>query len=712
MTSLLDQVRAARQAQGEQSLVDQVRSARAASRQPQQQQSQIGALAREFVSGVAGGSGGDEFVSGARALLGANPNAQGGLDWLQYGDSSLSERYGENLSYTRGKMGEFQDERPFLAGTARVGGAITGAGLAASALPIKAAATTAGRGAQLVGGGLVGGAVEGFTAGEGAQDRLVQAGIGAGVGAVFAPLVGVPLNALTSYAQRKGGQALSAVFRNRRMYNHNSGQLTEAGQKRLIALGFQPDELSEEMQRAFGQVASEAVEQGRDVPASEMARRATANRFDVPLTRGQATGDVMQTAAEEQFRAGVRGRRAMEVMGSFDDVQRAAIEEAREGLGQRVGGEAVDRIDAADAVIEGVRREAEAARLAGRAAYQAVDDMGAALTGESVDRLGERIGNAVRVAGFQVDETTPNAQAALGFLSRSLSDANGSVPFTQIERARQQLVRLRSASMSGSSGADQIAMREVMDSFDSWVDDAITTALNQGDEAVLDQVKSARSLWGKYRSTYLSKEGADRFIQKVVEDDISPDQVASWLYGAATTPGGGQTSLVAARMKDILGADSPEWAMVRRAAWDHITKAPEGQDFGVQRISTNLSKFLDSKGKTLSRELFSPQEIQQMKDFMRLMKNLTPPAKATNPSGSGYEIQRGMTQLMGTIFGASTGGAMGAAAGRQAAASGADWTGTLAAKAAVKGIVRPPNVSGAVGAGVGVGGVAQEQTVR
>lgn len=656
---------------------------------------------------------GDEYLAGLSAVLGVQSDGKGGANWFQY-DRPLAERYDVALGEIRRELGEYQDENPGKALTAQIVGGVSTAVAGGSALGVKAAATTPGRVAQVVGGGAAGGGLEGFGSGEGGvSNRLVNSGIGAGVGAVFAPVVGFGLSKIARFAQEKGGKALRSVFANRQLFDRKTGQITEAGRNRLRQLGYDADQLSKEMLQAFERSAEKAIETGTDNPAA-VGRIANAERFGVPLTVGQATGDVVQSATEEGMRHGTRGAKAQQTLEAFGNSQSHAVERARAELGDRVGASAVDRIDAADAVIDGVRREAETARQAGSAAYTSLEDSGAAITGNAVKNLGLQIANRVKAVGFNIGADTPNSTSAVSYLKNAMDVVGqGSVPFMSLERARQQLLRLQRAAHKGANGADQTVMDEVVGAFDGWLDDTITAALTQGDEAVLAQAKQARGLWSKYRRTFLSKEGADNFIRKIVNDDLSPDQVAGWLYGGATTPGGGQTSLVARRIKGVLGEASQEWQMVKRAAWDHITKAAEGKSYGPQRVANNLSEFIGGKGKSLARELFSPDELRQIGEFRDMLKVLIPPPASTNPSKSGYEIQRGFSQLLGTMIGASSGGPIGAFAGREAVQGGSDFIGGLAAKAAARGIVKKPaSVSAAIGSGVTAGGFVQDQTVR
>jgi hypothetical protein len=222
----------------------------------------------------------------------------------------------------------------------------------------------------------------------------------------------------------------------------------------------------------------------------------------------------------------------------------------------------------------------------------------------------------------------------------------------------------------------------------------------------------------KYRATYLGKDGADNFIRRIIEDDLSPDQVAGWMFGASRNIGGGATSLVAKRVKTVLGANSDEWGAVRRAAWEHITTNTTGKNkFGPQQIVSNISELVEKNGKgyTLARELFSDAELQGMREFRNMLKVLVPPQKATNPSGSGYQVERGIKTLLqgfAGLMGSNAGGPVAGAATVAAVREGGDFVGNLAARAAVRGIVHSGSVRGAIGGGTGLSSVLQDEFLR
>ncbi|MAM63862.1 hypothetical protein [Maritimibacter sp. UBA3975] len=628
--------------------------------------------------------GDDELAAGVRAIL---PGGEG-----------MSEEYRFELERQRARKEAAMRDHPWATVTGTIGGAVGGAVATRGALQrvglgINAAPTIAGRMGQMAAAGATGAGTEGFLSGEGGwQDRRDDAAIGAGVGLVAAPLAGYGLAKLANAGERIGGNVLRRFFSSKAMVDETSGEISDYGRKVLRTLGYDLDEVTARMQRELTSAAEDATS-GR-IPQNAVENVAAFKRFDVPMTRGQARGDIPQIAMEQNFRAGTRGQGAYNAVAEFDARQAAALNAAREGIVPGSGGPVTD---AADDVIAGVRRQADSARQAGSRAYDALEASGAAVRPEASTAVQRSIRMAAEAAGAPIDGGTPNAQAALNFIDNAFNANNGgAVPFMTLERARQRLLGFSRAAAQGSNGADRFAMEAVVDQFDNWMDDTISSALISGDEAVLSQAKEARSLWEQYRRTFFGRQGADNIIRKIVTDDLTPDQVASWLFGSSSHIGGGQTANVAKRVKDILGPDSPEWSNVRRAAWDRVTTAPSGEMYGPDKIVANIDRLLREKGRTLSLELFSSDELMQIREFRNMMDRLRVPSKAANPSGTSYDVQRSVQQAISRMSGIF-GGIPGAAAGK-ALDAGGSFSNAVRARAAVKGLDLPAPASPLVAA--------------
>ena len=639
---------------------------------------------------------GDNVGAFMGAVAGADPESGEFLDYSR----SFGDRYSDNLSLEREKRGEF-DERnkvlsPVMKATGAVGAAVAGPAIAG----IKGAATVGGRIAQASGGGAVIGAIAGSGEADGANEsRLVGAGVGATGGAVGG-LVGVPLAAVLSRVGSFFGKQAAKIFSRPQAFNAETGQITEEGARQLKALGLDPARVSDQLASAFAKGADEAT-----------APRAAANSFGIPLTKGQATGDVPQIASEEAARAGARGQGAYDVMTGFDKRQGAALGNARDSVVPNPSG--VNAVDAAEMAIPGIKDAATLAKMQAKQAYDVFEANGGGIRGDAVKTLARNVVQRLKGEALDIDPSLTNASQAMTRMQKMLEGADrGAVPFSVIERTRQMLRRAHTAAYNGSNGADQEATRLILSAYDDWMEDAVDYALQEGAEQSIAQIRQARTLWADYLKTFTGKKGADNYIRKIVEDEATPDQVAGWLFGASKNIGGGQSAQLAKRMRDVLGADSQEFTALKKAAWDRLTMKADTPR-GVMDMESALREFTAGKGKTLAAELFTPKELTRISEFRMALKALIPPAKATNPSGSGYEAARSGMALMraaSASLGFASGGPGGAVAGAMAPKMAGDFSNTLAARAAVKGITGPPPslsvpLSAAAASGSGASGV-------
>ena len=654
--------------------------------------------ARAITDGALMGFG-DNLGAGLGAVLGADPESGEFFDYSR----SMGERYDENLAIERQKRAAFAEEHPIIDTTAKVGGAVGSAVVGAAALPVKAAASTGGRVAQAAaGGGLLGGITGAGEADGPGESRLTGAAVGTGLGA-GGGVLGIPVAAVASRVLKPFGKAAAAIFKRPESIDPATGKISEEAARRLQAIGVDPANVSKQLSDAFAAEAADAT-----------APAVAARSLDIPLTKGQATGDIPQIANEEAMRAGARGQGAYNAMDEFGKRQAAAVGAARDSVVENPAG--VTAVDAADVAIPAIRASADKAKAAAREAYDIFEASGGGVKGSSVKGLAGNIVQNLKREALDIDPSLTNANQSLSRLTKMFEGADaGSVPFTTIERARQMLRRANTAAIKGSNGADSEAMRVIMSTYDDWLEGAVDRAITDGSAESLDQVKKARGLWAEYLRTFTGKNGADNYIRKIIEDEVAPDQVAGWLFGASKNIGGGQSALLAKKLRNVLGADSAEFNALRQGAWDRLTMKADTPR-GIDDMESALREFVAGKGKTLAAELFNPEELGRIKEFRAAISALRVPKKAGNPSGSGYEGARavmGLARAAAAAVGLQTGGPGGAVAASMAPAAVAGFRNTLAAKAATKGISGPaPSLGGAVGIGGGAGGVGADRGIQ
>lgn len=170
-------------------VMERALSAHARVQQENQRPGVAGGLAGAATDGALFGFG-DEYLAGLSAVLGVQPDGQGGANWFQY-DRPIRERYGVALDAIRQEQGQFQEERPGAALGAEVMGSLLAPGIGAAGRFINAGANAGTRVART---GLLGaatGAAYGFGEGEGdAESRLRNAAPGALGGAVAGGVLG------------------------------------------------------------------------------------------------------------------------------------------------------------------------------------------------------------------------------------------------------------------------------------------------------------------------------------------------------------------------------------------------------------------------------------------------------------------------------------------------------------------------------------------
>lgn len=517
------------------------------------------------------------------------------LTGLIFGDKGT---YEQELAAQRAANRAAAEQHPIAYGAGQVAGALPSA--VAGGGVVNAGAGLTARLAQSAGVGAGLGAVQGAGEGEGIEGRITGARTGAGMGALFGA----------------GGEAIATA----------GGAL---------------------FRRVFGGATAPA--EGVD-PA---ARVALAQEFGVPLTRGQATGNVGQQAYEEAARHAARGLPAQKLMERFDARQAQAIQEATEGVSRSLGGAPVAPGEAGEAVAQAVRGRAETLREGANQAYERAAAKEAFIASDEVSRLAQRVTQGLDEAGIVLDTygNYPGAQAAMNLLRRVSgfegAPADGQVvaqSLKGIEQARKALIQVKPANAE-----DRRALGVIRESFDNWISDAMDQKLFSGDASALDDLLEARSLWSQYKGLTAAKKGdAPKLISKIATENKNGDEVANWLLGSATVGQAGRSARTAIELRRILGKDSAEWQALRQAAWQKVLHPSRGE--GPRAVVSSIEKFISGEGAPLSRALFDQNELAQIRKLANVIKFTIANPKATNPSKTGYEMAR--------LLGIGTGGAV------------------------------------------------------
>lgn len=555
---------------------------------------------------------------------------------------TFSERYNENIESQRKQDKSFEEAHPVISTAANIAGGVGSLGALAARAPAAAEAL-----------GLTGSSLPGMAA-KGAVSGAALSG---------------------GDAALRGEDVKSAVI---------VGGVTGAAAP-VVGAGI----------GKAAQAVKEAVTPVQRVPQNVR----TVAGADVPISQGQLTGDFDTIMREQAAARGGLGQEAQQTARGFFDNQREALDQASDNVRSLIGDRrgtvfANNPLEAGEMVSDAVRRKAADAKATYQRGYKDFGQMAGDFESQAFDGLGRSIRNKLSQRAEPVivdDVTTPVAARALQDLDETLGGAiptNRASPLgnrtpagdtfsiQDMDQARKRLTTMYSqiGNASPTAASDKRALGNIIGAFDDHVEQALLSPLFSGDEAAYGVLKSARKSYADYAKNFRPQGPGDdvgTVIQKIVGrydgQAATPNEVANYLYGATNVGAKGQSVRVAQRLKSMLGDDSEEWFAVRQGLWSKLTEPPAGMtDWGPQKVSERIFKFLNGDGQVLSHVLFDAEERKLISQFGTVLKQLVPPTGSVNHSNTApvlMRIAKGSMDGLAAIGGFSLGGPLGAMLG-------------------------------------------------
>lgn len=501
---------------------------------------------------------------------------------------------------------------------------------------------------------------------------------------------------------------------------------------RRVARDTPKDELNQVLNgMGFKREATESISQGEIL----------GSKFDVPLTRGQATGDFTQIAREEAMRSDALGEGAGRIMRRFDETQGEALERAAERVVTRQGPEGApvpgDVGEALGITREGLISRNREARQAVQESFEALEDQAlrtsARFSGEGFLRFKQHVRSVLDESGFEVDpDLAPFVNRALnqideigndvispsqlretpGFLSRQTPqeiiqspDLFNPVTFKRIRTLRRKLERWRQ-STKNTDPQQAEALRVIKKNLDDFIFNAADNGLMSGDPRILDMFRKANQARTKLGELFEKRGRFDDvgfLIERITKGEgITNREVGNWLLGASKVGQSGRALRFVKRAERIFGRDSPEFASIRQGAVRQLFWGNRGAGevlLSSRRILTNLNDYLSGPAKEYAEFLHTSAQLAELRNLRSLVKRLVPPHKATNPSGSAFTIARLIQESFGKLaamVGFQTGGPLAGIAAERATTMLGRARGTARALSARRGgmpALPPPSVS-------------------
>lgn len=586
------------------------------------------------------------------------------------------------------QVGKFIPAGKFAAGGANILTQVGRAGLAGAATSV---AEDAGAMAQ--------GSEQGIN-----PEKAAIATVASAAGQALSKPIGAGLGWLTD----KGQQAWKLIRRNP-MAVRGDGTLTPLGRRWAASAGLDPDQITPQLVRELEGAAEQATKAGAGGNKQAVAKQALANRFKVPLTKGELTGDYEQQSLEEGLKRMDVSTKAGRLMREHEQQAAAAMrgESGESGFGllrREVGKPATDVSDAGHQVLDATKNVAAADKAAYRAQYTTAREAGAELDPRAYTRFLDDAEANLKTAIEYDKELYPQTEKVLKVLRSRADEAASPEGWKNIPLARlENLRRLINDEWKSANSTERRALDVLRNQFDEMVNGAIDSGRVVGNQAAVKAWRAGRDLFSRFQKLYAPNPRAGQAEQRAgrtVENWLKSDEVTGeQVIREAVT-----NKALTSRIISINGVDSPAHVALKQGALEFVFRpALKNDTISPRAIVTQFERYFKGQNSEQMRAIFSPKDIKAIREFVELAKSKIPLRGVENFSNSGNVLAKTMQQLgsrlgliasVGNFETAAALGAMNAASGMRA---------TSQAKEAVRGLV-PTNRIAAPSVAIAGGG--------
>lgn len=389
------------------------------------------------------------------------------------------------------------------------------------------------------------------------------------------------------------------------------------------------------------------------------------------MSAGQVTGAPAQQLTENAMLKGVEGDAAARIMQNFADEQQGALKANAAAITNKIAGQPVERGQGGAAVAEKLNKMRDTSKAGVDAAYDAARASGddAMLATSQAPREAM----LAKLADYDLESVPRVAREVEKFGER------GAPTVRDLLDARQRLSVLTQDSDQISAGA----ARKAIQGLDQHVSDALTNDLLLGDPKAVTNWRNAL----KARREHGKLFDGDDMIEALTEraqrsgettTKIDPADAANYIFGRGNLGFVGKRNLTrdVTRIKDVLGADSPEWNQLRGDLFQRFVRQGKGpNERGVETFSGQNFMNAWNKAKAEDAEvikaMFTAEERKLIDDFAEVAQRVTTPVKGgDNSSNSAFAGAQLIKKALGNV-GAMGGSAIGSVAGPGGAATGA-----------------------------------------
>ncbi|MCE7031733.1 hypothetical protein LY625_03725 [Lysobacter sp. GX 14042] len=368
--------------------------------------------------------------------------------------------------------------------------------------------------------------------------------------------------------------------------------------------------------------------------------------FGFLYTQGQRMADparqFQQLSREEVLRQSPGGGPAFQRAAAHNAER---LDDAVTTMGERFGAQAAttpaEMVSGAGARLRGQADELQ--QRIGEAYGRAGEGARAAVSRDAVLELPLRLTRAL--AEFSPNSsTTPATATTLQQLRTAtesiLSDPNAKgVTLRALETQRRII---NNNINTAASRGDRAALTTLKREFDGWMDEAVESALVNGDPAALAALKEARGLRAEFGRRFEGRGDADRFIAGLLDGSRTPEELVNIALGASQVSKSGGARFIE-RLRVAANNDPQVMDGLRAAHFTRLTRGNNGDPLQPGQILRNI-RTTEYNNASVLRALYSPDEWRQVQRLADALEPMVAKGDFGKSSGSTERFMRARFQ--------------------------------------------------------------------
>ena len=210
------------------------------------------------------------------------------------------------------------------------------------------------------------------------------------------------------------------------------------------------------------------------------------------------------------------------------------------------------------------------------------------------------------------------SDTAFDLVDKDNNFINGYVPINKLHNFRQLLnsdITKMRRSTDYEANSEYQALLGMKNHVDEFIDSQFNADLVAGNAEAITKWKKANDWYRDYKQKFSASDA----VQKIVDKDLTPEQVKNLILGTGEVVGKAEAGSIVQKMNSIFGNDSPQMEALRKEVIFGVTipllsDTPDIQGF-IKRVDQ-----LKRRSPTLVSELFQGEALQNLENLQGLAR--------------------------------------------------------------------------------------------